>query len=99
MIYVPTKLALASSWKLSADLWAHVSNGAVGTTQYLVAPVEHPVTGAVYFGMEADQAAALGLDTSDALHDWPAPRPDDGEWQWDEVAGEWVPVPDDEGLI
>ena len=90
MIYVPTKMDLAASWKLSADLWAQVSGGAVGTTQYLVAPIEHPVTGAVYFRMDADQAAALGLDTASALHDWPAPRPDDGNWQWDEGAGAWV---------
>ena len=85
MIYVPTHLDMAASWQLSADLWAHVSNGAVGTTQYLVAPAEHPTTGAVYFRMGADQAAALGLDTSDALHDWPAPRPEEDEW---------VPVPE-----
>ena len=32
---------------------------------------------------------------------WTAPvdAPDDGEWQWDEDAGAWVPLPDDEDLI
>ena len=77
MIYVPTHLDMAASRQLSADLWAQVSGGAVGTTQYLVAPAEHPVTGAVYFRMDADQASALGLDTAGALHDWPAPTPEE----------------------
>jgi len=77
MIYVPTNLDLDASWQLSADLWAQVSGITDGTTKYLVAPREHPETGAVYFHMEQSDAERFGLDTQNALTEWPQPDPED----------------------
>lgn len=71
MMYVPTHMDLDASWQLSADLWAQVSGVTDGTTKYLVAPREHPETGAVYFHMDREQAERFNLDTANALTEWP----------------------------
>jgi len=71
MIYVPTHKTMDESWALSADLWAQVAPNAGGTTQYLVAPQEHPVTGEVYFYMDEAQAEQFGLDVANAITEWP----------------------------
>jgi len=71
MIYVPTHLDMDASWELSADLWAQLSGITDGTTKYLVAPREHPETGAVYFHMDEADAVRFGLDTQNALTEWP----------------------------
>ena len=71
MKYIPTHKSMEESWALSADLWAQVSGRTDGTTQYLVAPREHPESGDVYFYMDESQAEALGLDIENAIDDWP----------------------------
>lgn len=71
MKYIPTNLTLEKSWQLSADLWAQVSGITDGTTKYLVAPREHPETGSVYFYMDESEAVSLGLDTANAITEWP----------------------------
>ena len=77
MIYVPTHKTMNESWALSADLWAQVSPNTSGTTQYLVAPREHPETGDVYFAMEQSEAERFGLDVDNALTEWPQPPEDE----------------------
>jgi len=76
MIYVPTHKTLDESWVLSADLWAQVSPNTSGTTQYLVAPREHPETGDVYFYMEQSEAERFGLDVANAITEWPVVEED-----------------------
>ena len=71
MIYVPTHKTIKESWQLSADLWQQVAPKAGGTTQYLVAPREHPETGEVYFAMEQSEAERFGLDVANAITEWP----------------------------
>ena len=71
MKYIPTHKSMEESWQLSADLWAQVSGRTDGTTQYLVAPREHPETGDVYFYMDEAEAEGFGLDVDGALDDWP----------------------------
>ena len=71
MKYIPTHKSMEESWALSADLWAQVSGRTDGTTQYLVAPREHPESGDVYFYMDEAQAESLGLDIEGAIDDWP----------------------------
>lgn len=74
MIYVPTHMDVDASWKLSAKIWAQVSGVHNGSTKYLVAPIVHPETGNVYFRMSREKADRFGLDTANALNEWPKPE-------------------------
>ena len=76
MIYVPTHKTLDESWALSAELWVQVSPNTSGTTQYLVAPREHPETGDVYFAMEQSEAERFSLDVANAITEWPVVEED-----------------------